>query len=338
VLGATRRDGNEDQSGDGRGARARSRSQWAGAAWLLSASAAHTRRSQTGGRPAAASLGAGGVYATATTTRRGERNGRDAVRLGLRGRCGPHCGERRRRQSRLLQPRHLPRAGESRAAAVGRDRRHRPSHDGRPRSLARFVPRSGRGPYLHSNLPSFPLYRKPTSTYARAAVDPTAAVSRGRSGCRRVPGCGTPVDHTPAVGAAATALAAAPSGRARAARAVATAAAALRAKEPLCGVGRCGRARRRGCRRRQRWPTATDGAATCATAVAASASAVPTLMSASTPMAGRSPARRAATAAAAASTVGAPGGNKSAAGTVGLCPPAPSPRLCGTYRGAPGAW
>jgi len=187
VLGATRRDGNEDQSGDGRGARARSRSQWAGAAWLLSASATHTCRNQTGGRPAAASLGAGGVYATATTTRRGEGNGRDAVRLGLRGRCGPHCGEQRRRQSRLLQPRHLPRAGESRAAAVGRDRRHRPPHDGRPRSLARFVPRSGRGPYLHSNLPSFPLYRKPTSTTrGRRSTPPRPChvAAAAAAGCR----------------------------------------------------------------------------------------------------------------------------------------------------------
>ena len=67
-LGATRRDGKDDESGDGRGARARSRSLRAGAARLGSASAAHTRRGQTGGRPAAAPLGAGGVYAAAATT------------------------------------------------------------------------------------------------------------------------------------------------------------------------------------------------------------------------------------------------------------------------------
>jgi len=59
---------------------------------------------------------------------------------------------------------------------------------------------------------------------ARAADDPAAAVSRGRGGCRRVPGGGTPADHTPAVGAAAAAGAAAPSGCARAAGAAAPAA------------------------------------------------------------------------------------------------------------------
>ena len=185
---------------------------------------------------------------------------------------------------------------------------------------------------------------------ARAAVDPTAAASRGRRGCRRVSGGGAPADHTPAVGAAAAAVAAAPSGRARAARGAATVAAARRVAEPPCGVGRCGRAHRRGSRRRQRWPTAADAAATCATAVdawrvgagagmsggrlravsgprrlrAASASALPTLPSACTVVAGRSPARRAAMAAAAVSTVGAPGGNKRVAGAVGVGPPAPS--------------